>query len=205
MITRRVYRSGEGEYYINKSACRLRDIVDLFRDTAWAARAIPLSAREGSMKSSPRRARTAAACLRRRRASSNTARARRRAKSGLPTCATTSLAWRISLPSWRASWSRLPRPARRPGGIWRCAMSCARWSAQPSCCAATAPRSASRTRNGCLKASGKRSTTKSAARRSSASSAMPPTRRCRRWKRKSRRRMKRCWISRAKRKRAKAI
>ena len=33
MITRRVYRSGEGEYYINKSACRLRDIVDLFRDT----------------------------------------------------------------------------------------------------------------------------------------------------------------------------
>ncbi len=33
MITRRVYRSGEGEYYINKAACRLRDIVDLFRDT----------------------------------------------------------------------------------------------------------------------------------------------------------------------------
>ena len=33
MITRRVYRSGEGEYYINKNACRLRDIVDLFRDT----------------------------------------------------------------------------------------------------------------------------------------------------------------------------
>jgi len=33
MITRRVYRSGEGEYYINKSACRLRDIVELFRDT----------------------------------------------------------------------------------------------------------------------------------------------------------------------------
>ena len=33
MITRRVYRSGEGEYYINKSACRLKDIVELFRDT----------------------------------------------------------------------------------------------------------------------------------------------------------------------------
>ncbi|MBQ7486999.1 MAG: chromosome segregation protein SMC [Clostridia bacterium] len=33
MITRRVYRSGEGEYYINKTACRLRDIIDLFRDT----------------------------------------------------------------------------------------------------------------------------------------------------------------------------
>ncbi len=33
MITRRVYRSGEGEYYINKSACRLKDIIELFRDT----------------------------------------------------------------------------------------------------------------------------------------------------------------------------
>ena len=32
-VTRRVYRSGEGEYYINKAACRLRDIIELFRDT----------------------------------------------------------------------------------------------------------------------------------------------------------------------------
>jgi chromosome segregation protein len=29
-ITRRVYRSGEGEYYINKQLCRLRDIQELF-------------------------------------------------------------------------------------------------------------------------------------------------------------------------------
>lgn len=33
VITRRMYRSGEGEYYINKNPCRLRDIVDLFLDT----------------------------------------------------------------------------------------------------------------------------------------------------------------------------
>lgn len=32
-ITRRVYRSGESEYLMNGAACRLRDIVDLFRDT----------------------------------------------------------------------------------------------------------------------------------------------------------------------------
>lgn len=32
-ITRRVYRSGESEYYINRNSCRLKDIVDLFRDT----------------------------------------------------------------------------------------------------------------------------------------------------------------------------
>ncbi len=33
MLTRRAYRSGEGEYYLNKKSCRLRDIVDLFNDT----------------------------------------------------------------------------------------------------------------------------------------------------------------------------
>jgi chromosome segregation protein len=32
-ITRRVYRSGEGEYFINKVPCRLKDIHELFLDT----------------------------------------------------------------------------------------------------------------------------------------------------------------------------
>ncbi len=32
-ISRRLYRSGESEYYINKVQCRLRDVVDLFTDT----------------------------------------------------------------------------------------------------------------------------------------------------------------------------
>lgn len=32
-VTRRVYRSGESEYLINKSACRLKDIHELFMDT----------------------------------------------------------------------------------------------------------------------------------------------------------------------------
>src|SRR5690625_7154547 len=30
-VTRRVYRSGESEFYINKQSCRLRDIIELFK------------------------------------------------------------------------------------------------------------------------------------------------------------------------------
>ncbi|WP_330949028.1 chromosome segregation protein SMC [Virgibacillus sp. MG-45] len=32
-VTRRVYRSGDSEFYINKQSCRLKDIVDLFMDS----------------------------------------------------------------------------------------------------------------------------------------------------------------------------
>ncbi|MBQ3090557.1 MAG: chromosome segregation protein SMC [Oscillospiraceae bacterium] len=33
MVTRRYYRSGDSEYYINRQSCRLRDINELFMDT----------------------------------------------------------------------------------------------------------------------------------------------------------------------------
>ena len=32
-VTRRVYRSGDSEFFINKNACRLKDIAELFMDT----------------------------------------------------------------------------------------------------------------------------------------------------------------------------
>ncbi|MBI3753074.1 MAG: chromosome segregation protein SMC [Deltaproteobacteria bacterium] len=38
-IARRLYRSGESEYYINKVQCRLKDVVDLFTDTGIGTRA----------------------------------------------------------------------------------------------------------------------------------------------------------------------
>ena len=33
MVTRRLFRSGESEYYINKNPCRLKDVMDLFAGT----------------------------------------------------------------------------------------------------------------------------------------------------------------------------
>ncbi len=37
-ITRRAYRSGEGEFFINKTRCRLKDIYELFLDTGLGGR-----------------------------------------------------------------------------------------------------------------------------------------------------------------------
>ncbi|HEO70227.1 MAG TPA: DUF2813 domain-containing protein, partial [Candidatus Hydrogenedentes bacterium] len=41
-VTRRVYRSGESEYLINKSPCRLRDVQELFMDTGVGTNAYSL-------------------------------------------------------------------------------------------------------------------------------------------------------------------
>lgn len=39
MVTRRAFRSGESEFFINKTPCRLKDITDLFLDTGVGKRA----------------------------------------------------------------------------------------------------------------------------------------------------------------------
>lgn len=49
-VTRRVFRSGESEYRINGTACRLRIFRNYLWIRAWAERAIPSSDRDVLMK-----------------------------------------------------------------------------------------------------------------------------------------------------------
>jgi chromosome segregation protein len=41
-VTRKLYRTGESEYYINKIPCRLKDIVDIFLDTGISTRSFSI-------------------------------------------------------------------------------------------------------------------------------------------------------------------
>ena len=45
-VTRRVSRSGDSDFYINKQSCRLKDIIDLFMDSGMGREAFQLLARE---------------------------------------------------------------------------------------------------------------------------------------------------------------
>ncbi len=45
-VTRRLFRSGESEYHINKNPCRLKDIIDLFSDTGMGAHTYSVLQRE---------------------------------------------------------------------------------------------------------------------------------------------------------------
>ena len=72
MITRRYYRSGESEYYINREACRLRDINELLMDTGLGRDGYSIigqgriaeivSGRSSPCASRPRRRRSISAC-----------------------------------------------------------------------------------------------------------------------------------------------
>lgn len=50
-VTRRLYRSGESEYRINGSSCRLKDINEMFYDTGIGKKDIPSSDRVRSIRS----------------------------------------------------------------------------------------------------------------------------------------------------------
>ena len=45
-VTRKIYRTGEREYFINNRKCRLKDIKDIFFDTGLGARSISIIEQE---------------------------------------------------------------------------------------------------------------------------------------------------------------
>ena len=58
MITRRYYRSGESEYFINKNAVRLKDIREILMDTGLGKDGYAIIGQERLTRYFPPRART---------------------------------------------------------------------------------------------------------------------------------------------------
>jgi len=92
-VTRRYYRSGESEYYINKQSVRLKDVNELFMDTGMGREGYSII---GQTRSCPLRAASAARSLRRPPVSANTATGKR----------TPSGSWSARRRIWCASTTR---------------------------------------------------------------------------------------------------
>ena len=123
MVTRRYYRSGESEYYINRRSVRLKDVNELFMDTGLGREATPSSARARLMRSSPPRAGSGGRSSRRPPAFPNSATGRRR-RSG--SWSGRRRIWSASMtrsPSWSFRWSPCGSRVSGPESSWCCGTS----------------------------------------------------------------------------------
>ena len=123
MVTRRYYRSGESEYYINRRSVRLKDVNELFMDTGLGREGNPSSARARSTRSSPSRAPTAGRSLRRPPASPATATGRRRQSGSWPIRTRTWSGSTTRSPSWSSRWSPCGSRVSGPESSWCCGTS----------------------------------------------------------------------------------
>ena len=114
-VTRRIYRSGESQYLLNNSPCRLKDIVELFLDTGVGKGAYSfVSQSEIDAVLSARAEDRGELFEERQRESRNTASRSgkpsddwRRRRRTSPAFATLSMSWSSSARRWRS------RPVRR--------------------------------------------------------------------------------------------
>lgn len=126
-VTRRYYRSGESEYYINRQSVRLKDVTELFMDTGMGREGYSIVGQGRvdeilSTKSTDRRK-----FLRRPPVSPNSATGRRRRSGSWSARRKTWCASMIRLRSWSFRWSLcVPRRKRRKS-IWSSGMRCVFW------------------------------------------------------------------------------
>ena len=114
MVTRRYYRSGESEYYINRDAVRLKDVSELFLDTGLGREGYAII---GQGRIDEILSQRSGRSLRRRRASPVSATGRRRPSASWSaptrTCCGSTTRWT----SWSFSWSRCGPSGTRPRSI----------------------------------------------------------------------------------------
>ena len=126
-VTRRYYRSGESEYYINKQSVRLKDVNELFMDTGMGREGYSIIGQGKideilSVKSGERREIFEEAA--------GISKYRHRKEESERKLERTEETWCVSTtrsPSWNCRWSRCASRRRWPKSIWCCGMSCGCW------------------------------------------------------------------------------
>ena len=99
-VTRRYYRSGESEYYINRQSARLKDVTELFMDTGMGREGYSIVGQGRVDEILSTKARTAGRFLRRPPESRSTATGKRRRSGSWSGRRKTSSASTIRLPNW---------------------------------------------------------------------------------------------------------
>ena len=123
MVTRRYYRSGESEYYINRRSVRLRDVNELFMDTGLGREGYSIIGQGRideilSVKSTDRRE-----MFEEPRGSPASATGRRRRNGSWSAQTRTCCGSTTRSTSWSSRWSPSAHRARRPGSSWCCGTS----------------------------------------------------------------------------------
>ena len=83
-VTRRYYRSGDSEYYINRKKCRLKDIYQLFMNTGIGREGYSIIGQGRLLRLSQKRAKSGAEYSRKARVSQNIASRRTNPKKSSP-------------------------------------------------------------------------------------------------------------------------
>lgn len=117
MITRRYFRSGESEYYINKQLARLKDINELFMDTGLGREGYSNIGRAASTRFLHSNRPTAAKFLKRPQAFPNSATGKRTQSAALPIQRTTFCVSATRSPNWNFRLARCGSRRRKHRNI----------------------------------------------------------------------------------------
>ena len=162
-ITRRLYRSGESEYRINKTAVRLKDITELLMDTGLGRDGYSIIGQgriEEIVSSKPGQRR------------------KRSWKTPMKTC----FASRTSWASWRAAWSRCGSSRKRRGAFWNSPKKKRRWKFLSGCARWSSPAPSWKSRKASICWPKTTAPTSRRCWRSTSCASRMDTRRCRSWR-----------------------
>ena len=140
MVTRRYYRSGESEYFLNKKHCRLKDVHELFMDTGLGRDGYSSIGQGRIDEILSFKSEDGAKSSRKPQASPSSATVRKKPSAG---CQPPRKIWCVSATctaNWKTGSSRSSSRLTRRKGFCICGMSCVYLRSRCGCCRSSSSR-----------------------------------------------------------------